>query len=330
MKHRVLICGIIDWAQDDAIQLLGSIAEVLYLDVPDRAAFLQAFQPNGKYDGVVAIYRTNGSARRVGKFDKEVIDVISRSVKWIAQMSAGYDAIDVAACKEKGIVVSNTPGAVDDGTATTALYLLISTFRQFSVGERSLRSGKWRPDVFATARDPTGHTLAILGLGGIGLRLAELAHAFPMRIIYHSRRKVEKAPEWCEYFEDVYEMLGQADVLSISVPLNAETEGLVGEKMIRALKKGAIIINTARGKIIDEDALIRALEDGHISSVGLDVLPNEPHVNPRLLEFPGITLLPHMGTETRDTLHKMEIRALTNIRDYVLTGRGTDLVAEYQ
>jgi lactate dehydrogenase-like 2-hydroxyacid dehydrogenase len=168
-------------------------------------------------------------------------------------------------CNE-GIYVSNTPGAVDDATATTALYLLISTLRQFSLGERSLRALTWKPPTTAqNAHDPTGRTLAILGLGGIGLRFAELAHAFPMRIIYHSRHKVAHAPAWCEYFENVVEMLGQADVLSVHVPLRSDTVGLVGEKWIRALKKGAIIINTARGKVIDEEAMIKALEDGHVS-----------------------------------------------------------------
>lgn len=165
----------------------------------------------------------------------------------------------------KGIYLSNTPGAVDDATATTALYLLISTVRQYSVSERSLRALKWKPnDLKAKTHDLTGRTLAILGLGGIGLRLAELVHAFPMRVIYHSRHRNADAPEWCEYFENVEEMFAQADVLSVHVPLRKETEGLVGEKSIRALKPGAILINTARGKIIDEEAMIRALEDGHV------------------------------------------------------------------
>jgi len=227
------------------------------------------------------------------------------------------------------INVSNTPGAVDEATATTALYLLISTFRQFAISERSLRNSKWKPNGLAVrSHDLTGRTIAILGLGGIGLRLAELVHAFPMRVIYHSRNRVKNAPDWCEYFENVEEMLGQADVLSVHVPLRHETVGLVGEKWIRALKEGAIIINTARGKVIDEDAMVRALKDGHLASVGLDVFPNEPEVNPRLLEFPHITLLPHMGTETQDSQQAMEVRALTNLRDFLMKGAGNDLVVE--
>ncbi|KAK7057527.1 putative 2-hydroxyacid dehydrogenase UNK4.10 [Favolaschia claudopus] len=306
-----LYLGHIVWADEDVKQLLGPIADVIHFDTPTRADFLAAFQPNGKYH------------------DVEIVDGFSSSVKWIAHNGAGYDQIDVLACKAKGITVSNTPGAVDDASATTALYLLISTVRQFSISERSLRQGKFKPSGLAPkAHDLTGRTLAILGLGGIGMRLAELAHAFPMRIIYHSRHKVANAPEWCEYFANVDDMLAQADVLSVHVPLREETIGLVGENMIRKLKKGSIIINTARGKVIDEEAMIRALEDGHLASVGLDVFPNEPEVNPRLLDFPNITLLPHMGTENQDSQRKMEVRALTNLKDFLTTGKGKDVVTE--
>ena len=163
--------------------------------------------------------------------------------------------------------MSNTPGAVDDATATAGLYLMISALRLFAHAEQDLRAGKWKASHQpGAAHDLTGRTLAILGLGGIGLRLAELAHAFPMRVVYHSRRKVAHAPEWCEYFgaDRLDEMLAQADVLSVHIPLRPETEGYVNDAMIRKLKKGAVIVNTARGKVIDEEAMIRALEDGHV------------------------------------------------------------------
>lgn len=254
-----------------------------------------------------------------------------------------------------GILVTNTPGAVDDATATTALYLVISSLRQYSKAERDVRSGLWKSQLSSgRAHDLTGRTLAILGLGGIGFRLAELAHAFPMRIIYHNRNRVYDAPQWCEYYgkERLDEFLAEADVLSVHVPLRPETEGLVGEKVIRGLKKGSAIVNTARGKVIDEEALIRALEDGHVSSscpqqavgtlllsdlpiyalqlgaVGLDVYPNEPEINPRFFDFPNVTLLPHMGTETCDSQEKMEIRALNNLLEFLTKGRGIDIVPE--
>jgi len=329
MAPKVLICGNIIWAHEDVETLLGSIADIIHLDSKNRREFLAQFKPGGKYHDVVGIYRENGSADWIGVFDKEIIQGLSPSVRWIAHNGAGYDPVDVNACIEKGIYLSNTPGAVDDATATTALYLLISTIRQYSVAERSLRALKWKPTgLAAKTHDITGRTLAILGLGGIGLRLAELVQAFPMRVIYHSRRKVEHAPSYCEYFADVEAMLAQADVLSLHVPLKAETVGLVGEKWIRTLKPGAIIINTARGKVIDEGAMIKALEDGHLSSVGLDVYPNEPEVNPLLFDFPQVTLLPHMGTENQDSQRQMEVRALTNLKDYLTKGMGRDLVIE--
>ena len=175
--------------------------------------------------------------------------------------------IDLVYGTGTGIYLSNTPVAVNDATATTALYLLLATLRHYTFAECSLREIKWKPKgISSKTQDITGKTLAILGLGGIGMRFAVLAQAFPMRIIYHSRRKNSDVQGF-EYFEDVEEILRQADVLSIHVPLRAETVGLVGERWIRSLKPGAVIINTARGKIIDEEAMIRALEDGHVCSL---------------------------------------------------------------
>ncbi|TBU23809.1 D-isomer specific 2-hydroxyacid dehydrogenase [Dichomitus squalens] len=329
---RVLICGDLAWAHKECEDLFRGLADVVRMDSPNREEFFAGLQPGGKYDGIVGIYRHNISADYIGIFDEQLVAKLPQSVKWIAHNGAGYDQIDVHACKERGIIVSNTPGAVDDATATTALYLMISALRLFAHAEQDLRAGKWKSSHRSgAAHDVTGRTLAILGMGGIGFRLAELAHAFPMRIIYHNRRKVADAPEWCEYYgpDRLDEFLAEADVLSVHIPLRADTEGYVGEKVIRKLKKGAVLVNTARGKVIDEAALIRALEDGHLGAVGLDVYPNEPKVNLRLLEFPNATLLPHMGTETCDSQKKMEIRALTNLRDYLTVGKGSDIIPEH-
>jgi len=331
---RIVLCDKPIWAKDEAEQMFSGIAEVIQSDeATSRADFFAAFQPGGKYEGAVGLYRRNLSAARIGRFDKELIAGLPSSVKWIAHNGAGYDEIDVSACKEKGIYVSNTPGAGDDATATTALYLLISTFRCFSNAERDIRAGAWKTrHSSASAHDLTGKTIAILGLGGIGLRFAELVHAFPMRVLYHSRRRVPHAPEWCEYYgtDRLDEMLASADVLSVHVPLNEGTTRLVDEKMIRKLKKGAVIINTARGKVVDEDAIMRALEDGHLSAVGLDVYCDEPNVNPRWFDYPNATLLPHIGTATCDTIKRMEMRAFSNLRDFLVTGMGKDLVSEYK
>jgi len=319
--------GDIVWAHEDVKALLGSISEVVLMDSPSREHFLQNLVEGGKYANIVAIYRHNTSADRIGIFDAELVNKLPASLKWIAHNGAGYDQIDIAACKARGFRVSNTPGAVDDATATTALYLLVSAVRQYSIAERNVRTGKWKSGL-SPSHDPSAFTLGILGLGGIGLRLAHLAHAFPMRVIYHSRNPNPNAPDWAEYFSDREAMLRETDVLSIHVPLKKETEGLVGEKEIRTLKRGSVIINTARGKIIDEEALIRALKDGHLYSAGLDVYPNEPEVNPELFTFRNVTLLPHMGTETQESQHKMEVRALQNVQDFLTKGEGNDLVPE--
>ncbi|KAI6007724.1 D-isomer specific 2-hydroxyacid dehydrogenase [Pisolithus orientalis] len=360
-QRRIILCGDLVWAHDEVEQLFHGVAVVVNMDSPNRADFLMGLKPGGKYDGAVGIYRHNASADRIGVFDKEIITALAATgtVKWIAHNGAGYDQIDIEECAKRGshpsftlpfflslhlyttthayyprmykigISVSNTPGAVDDATATTALYLLISCLRHFSLAERSLRTGTWKTPISSgRTHDLTSRTLGILGLGGIGLRLANLVHAFPMRVVYYSRHRVRNAPEWCEYVGSMEALLKQSDVLSVHVPLRADTIHLVGEKEIRTMKRGSVIINTARGKIIDEEALIRALEDGHISSVGLDVYPDEPNVNPRLLAFPQNALLPHMGTETQDSQREMEIRALLNLRDFLLEGRGKDLVPE--
>ncbi|KAI0359686.1 hypothetical protein OH77DRAFT_1420241 [Trametes cingulata] len=331
---RILLCGEIEWAQRECDGLFKGLAELVHMDSPDRREFFSDLKPGGKYDGIVGIYHRGGpTAARIGALDNELISVLPSSVRWLASLGAGYDQIDIDACKRRGIRVSNTPKAGDDATATTALYLIISALRLFSHAERDLRAGKWKSSHNpGAAHDLSGRTLAILGLGGIGLRLAELAHAFPMRILYHSRRKVEHAPAYCEYYpaERLDEMLANADVLSVHVPLNKHTECLVDDTMIRKLRKGAVIVNTARGKVIDEAALIRALEDGHLGAVGLDVFPDEPQVNPRLLDFPNATLLPHVGGATWETLKNMEIRALTNLHDFLTKGQGEDLIPEFK
>ncbi|KAH7104965.1 2-hydroxyacid dehydrogenase [Auriculariales sp. MPI-PUGE-AT-0066] len=330
MPHpKVLICGEIIWANDEVKSMIGPHADIVIMDSQSRDDFLKRLSTD--YAGIVGIYRHNSSADFIGIFDAALIKALPDSVKWIAHNGAGYDQIDVHAAKAKGIRVSNTPGAVDDATATTALYLLLSCVRQYSVAERNVRSGKWKAGL-VPARDPSLLTLGIFGMGGIGFRLAELARGFPMRVLYHSRNPKPNLPAWCEYYpkERLNEFLAETDVLSVHAPLKKETEGLVGENEFRGLKKGSFVVNTARGKVIDEAALIRAIKDGHLGGAGLDVFPDEPNVNPELFDLPTVTLLPHMGTETKDSQKKMEVRALQNLVDYFTSGAGNDLVPEHK
>ncbi|KAG2159114.1 D-isomer specific 2-hydroxyacid dehydrogenase [Suillus bovinus] len=348
MLPRVLLCDEIEYVQEELKEMFHGIAEVVHLVSESRSHFLSSFGPGGPYEGTVALYRLSESSKVIGKFDEPLIRALADTsmVRWIAQSSSGYDEIDVQACKERGkflsqnqllltrmlvpgILVSNTPGANEDATASTALYLMLSCLRHFSMVERSLRSGTWRtPYNAAQTHDATGRTLGILGLGYIGLRFAHLVHAFPMRVIYFSRTKAESVPDWCEYVSSIEELCEQADILSLHVPLNQSTAGMVGEKEIRTLRRGSVLLNTSRGRIVDQEAMIRALEDGHLSSVGLDVYPDEPRVDPRLLTFPRCTLLPHIGGQSAESDRRRELQALGNVKAFVLGGVGEDIVPE--
>ncbi|KAG8888086.1 hypothetical protein FRB98_008423 [Tulasnella sp. 332] len=323
-----MICGDIVWAHNEVRGMLGDLAEIVRMDSPSREAFYEDLK--GKYAGTVVIYRHNSSSLRIGEFDEDIIAHLPESIKFIGHNGAGYDQIDVHACIKKGITVSNTPGAVDDGTATTALYLLISTARQYSIAERQARSGLWKNGL-KPAHDPSALTLGILGLGGIGMTLAKYAHGFPMKATYYySRNPVKDCPDWIEYCHSMEELFSKSDVISLHVPLKPETTGMIGAKEFAMMKKGAILINTARGKVLDEEALIEALKSGQLSAAGLDVYPDEPNINPALLDFMNVTLLPHMGTETQESQKIMEIRALENLRVYLTGGTPRDIIPECQ
>ncbi|KAG8910174.1 hypothetical protein FRC01_006488 [Tulasnella sp. 417] len=312
-KAKVMICGDIVWAHDEVQSMLGPLAEIVRMDSQSREEFYREL--SGKFAGTTVIYRHNTSADRIGIFDAELVDKLPDSVKWIGHNGAGYDQIDIDACKKRGIKVSNTPGAVDIGTATTALYLLVSAVRQYSIAERQARSGLWKNGL-KPAHDPSALTLGILGLGGIGLTLARFCNGFPMKqIYYHSRSPRADAPDYIEYCSTLEELLAKSDVLSLHVPLKPETEGMIGEREFGLMKKGAILINTARGKL---------------SAAGIDVYPDEPNINPELLEFRNVTLLPHMGTETQESQKSMEIRALENLRTYLTGGEPRDLIPEFK
>lgn len=262
------IAGKVYWATEELQSLLSPVADIVFMESTSREELFSDFAaPDGRYSRIVCIYHEHLSQPIVGMPNAEFVRALPDSCKWIAHKGAGYEAVDVAACGERGIGVSNTPGAVDEATATTALYLLIATARQFSQCEAHLRAGGFAPlpQVEATSFDLEGRTLGILGAGGIGLRFGEMAAALRMKIVYHNRKPSPKAPKEFKYCESMEEMLANVDMLSVHVPLSKATEKLIGEKEIRTMKKGSIIINTARGKVIDEEAMIKALQDGHVS-----------------------------------------------------------------
>ncbi|KAI1274840.1 D-isomer specific 2-hydroxyacid dehydrogenase [Xylaria sp. FL0933] len=305
---------------------LGSKYTLLEFASGTREEFLANCR-NGVYDSVVGCYRSNGSARLTGSFDAELVDALPKSWKYIAHNGAGYDTIDVDACSRRQIAVSNTPVAVDDATADLGIFLMLGALRMAHFSITALRAGRWLGDT-PRGHDPKGKTLGILGMGGIGRAFAHRARAFGMRIIYHNRRRLDPSLEQDAEYVSFDDLLARSDVLSLNLALNASTHHIIGAPELARTKAGVVIVNTARGAIIDEAALAEALDSGHVSAVGLDVFEHEPEVHPGLMKNERAFLLPHVGTYTVETSREMELLVLKNLETAVDEGKMLTLVSE--
>ena len=257
------------------------------------------------------------------KFSADVIARLSPSLKAIATYSVGFDHIDLQAAKARGIRVANTPDAVTIATAEIAMLLILGSARRAPEGERLIREKKWRgwQPMQLIGRRLDGKRLGIFGMGQIGQALAKRARAFDMPIHYHNRRRLATAEEQGAIFHDTLdELLAASDVLSINAPSTPETRGIVNAEALAKLPEGAIVVNTARGDLIDDDALIAALKSGRIAYAGLDVYKGEPDIDLRYTQLDNVFLLPHMGTSAIEARDEMGFAALDNI-DAVLAGR---------
>ncbi|RSM20724.1 hypothetical protein CDV31_000413 [Fusarium ambrosium] len=305
---------------------LASLAEIVGPGVETRAEFIEKCRQGG-FDGVVVVHRMYHSVTVTGLIDEELVQALPESVKFICHTGAGYDQIDVAACSKRHIQVSNVPQEVNDSTADTAIFLTLGALRGFNQSIMTLRSGSWRGSPSPPlGHDPEGKTLGIIGCGGIGRNMAKKAAAFGMKVVYHNRTKSDDITE-AEYVS-LDELLESSDVIAISLPLNAGTRHFLSYKDFDKMKHGVVVINTARGPIIDEQALVDALESGKVWSCGLDVYENEPAVHPGLIAHPRAMLLPHLGTYTVETHAKMEERCIANVRAALEKGKVNDLVPE--
>lgn len=253
-------------------------------------------------------------------------DVIARlpgSIRAIATYSVGYDHIDLGAAKDRGIIVTNTPGVLTDATAEVAILLMLAAARRAHEGERHVRTGAWR-DWSPTAMLGTqvsGKRLGIIGMGRIGATVARMARGFAMEIHYaNASRRPAEADQGAIFHPDIDDLLAASDFLSLHCPATPETTGLLNAARIARLPAGAIVVNTARGAIIDDDALIAALKSGHVAAAGLDVYTGEPDIHPGYRDLDNVFLLPHIGSATRETRDAMGFRALDNL-DAVFAGR---------
>lgn len=250
------------------------------------------------------------------QIDAHLIARLPPSIKMIATFSVGYDQIDVAAATEQGIAVSNTPGVLTNATADIAMLLLLGAARGAGTGEAAIRQKGWKnwaPTGFL-GRDITGKRLGILGMGRIGQALAKRARAFDMEIHYHNRHRLGPDHERSAVYHPTLEsLLPNCDVLSVHAASTPETRKMINRETLQALPRGVIIVNTARGDLVDDDALIEALQSGQVSAAGLDVYNNEPNIDPRYRTLPNTFLLPHLGSATLETRNAMGFCALDNL-----------------
>ncbi|KAK4693653.1 glyoxylate reductase, partial [Lecanoromycetidae sp. Uapishka_2] len=255
-----------------------------------------------------------------GRFDQELVDVLPSSLKFVSHNGAGYDSIDAAACAARGISVSNTPGAVDACSADTAIFLILGALRRIHIPYTAIRAGKWRGRMGLT-HEPEGKTLGILGMGGIGTAVARRAQPFGLHVQYHNRSCVPEQQNMVgAKYVSFEELLETSDIISVHLPLNASTYGLISYPEFAKMKDGVVLVNTARGPIVNEDALVEALESGKMWGAGLDVHEHEPEVHSGLIENENCVLLPHVGTATVETQRKMEVLVVENVRSALERG----------
>ncbi len=256
------------------------------------------------------------------RIDRTMIEQAGPNLRLIASFGTGVDHIDLRAARERGIVVTNTPGVLTDDTADMTMALLLAIARRVAEGERLVRSGQWAgwgPTTMLGHRI-TGKRLGILGMGRIGSALARRARAFGMSIHYHNRRRVHPDLEQeleATYWASLDQMLARMDVVSINCPHTPATYHLLSERRLKLLRPHCYIVNTSRGEVIDEVALTRMLSKGEIAGAGLDVFEHEPAVNPKLLRLDNVVLLPHMGSATIEGRIDMGEKVVINIKTFI-------------
>ncbi len=253
-------------------------------------------------------------------FSAPVIDKLPESVRVLATFSVGYDHIDVAAARARGIAVTNTPDVLTGATADITMLLLLGAARRASEGEALMRQDAWQgwAPTHLMGTEVTGKRLGIMGMGRIGQAVAQRARGFDMRIHYSDA---------ATFHQDADEMLPLCDFLALHVPLLPETRGWLNAERLARLPKGAIVVNSSRGPVVDDAALIAALKSGHIAAAGLDVFTGEPRANPGYRALPNTFLLPHLGSATIETRTAMGNRALDNLDAFHAGKQPPDLVA---
>ena len=305
MKHKILVSGHLT---EDILSLLAKDCDVRANEENrpmERADLLEAV---AGMDGMLAMI-TDG-------VDAELMDRAPR-LRVVSNMAVGYNNIDVAAATARGIVVTNTPGILTEATAELAFALILASARRVVDLDRRTRAGEWTcwaPLLFLS-REVSGKMLGIVGLGRIGRAVARRAKAFGMEVLYHNRVRLEAAEEQDlgVVYAEKDELLGKADFVSLHVPLSDETRHFIGRRELGIMKPTSYLVNTSRGPVVDEGALVEALREKRIEGAGLDVYENEPVLAPGLTSLDNVVLMPHVGSATVETRMKMAHMAAENL-----------------
>ena len=256
------------------------------------------------------------------KLDAETINQLPESVKIISNFAVGFGNIDLEAAKKRGIAVTNTPDVLTDATAEIGVLLILGACRRASEGIEKAREGGWvwSADMLI-GKQLTDTRLGILGMGRIGQKIAKIAKSLGMIIHYHNRSKLsEEKEQGATYHDNLNDLMKVSDVLSVCCPASKETINLINKDTLELLPKGAVVTNVARGDIIEDEALIDALERRKVYAVGLDVYKNEPNLNPGYLKHKSAFILPHLGSATKETRTAMANLAIDNIDEFFKTG----------
>ena len=294
---------------DPAIDLLRGAGDVWVSPVDRPLSTEELHKAVSDADAVVTLLHD--------RVDDAFLDAAGPRLQIVANVAVGYDNVDVPACAERGVVVSNTPGVLTEATADIAFALILMATRRLGEGERLIRSGTpWSWSMFfMLGTGLQGKTLGIIGLGKIGRATARRAGAFGMDVVYAGRRRApaEIEAEVGARFLPLEELLATADVVSLHCPLSAETRHLIDAEALGRMKPSAFIVNTTRGPVVDEAALAEAVRAGTIAGAGLDVFEREPEVHPALLELENVVLIPHLGSATVETRTAMGVLAAENV-----------------
>ena len=305
------------------------ITRKLIKESEDKAVktFKPIFNTNDElYSQTKVIEMSNGCdgilSSLTDKMDKQTIDKLPDTIKIISNFAVGFGNIDLEAAKNRGIAVTNTPEVLSDATAEIGILLILGACRRAAEGIQSAQEGgwKWSAD-YLIGKQLTGTRLGVLGMGRIGQKIAKIARSLGMIIHYHNRSKLSEEKEQdAVYHKDIKSLFSVSDVLSICCPATKETENMINKETVEYFPKGAVITNVARGDIVDDEALIDALNRRKIYAVGLDVYKNEPNLNPGYSKIKSAFILPHLGSATKDTRIAMANLAIDNIDEFFKTG----------